>query len=94
MAMKKFYGASKMSTHSATDNATLVKRMAQLMFATKGFSGLPLGIFHQLADIKSYIGFVFVNAKFLADFVAYDVMAFQLDILTDLFAAQPDGIQT
>ena len=34
------------------------------------------------------------DAQFLSDFVAYDVMAFQLDILSDLFAAQSDGVQT
>lgn len=40
------------------------------------------------------IGIVLAKAKFLAYFVAYDVMAFLLDILTYILAFEAEGIET
>lgn len=43
-------------------------------------------IFHQFANIKTYIGLMLVYTQFQSDFMAYDVMSFHLNIFSDFFA--------
>lgn len=44
-------------------------------------------------QIDADIGIVLVEPKFLADFVADDVMSFLLDVLADIFSFQTEGIE-
>ena len=47
----------------------------------------------KVPQIDADIGIVLVEPKFLADFVADDVMSFLLDVLADIFSFQTEGIE-
>ena len=65
-------------TPSFKDGAKLyLKRILNLLFK----------IFHQLADIKSDVGLVFVNVQLSSDFAAYLVVTFQLDVFSNFFSS-------
>ena len=64
-----------------------------LLQRCKLYMRLLFETFHKSTYIRTNIGFVFVNAKLLSDFMAYDIMAFRLDVFSYFLATQSYCIQ-
>ena len=47
---------------------------------------------HEVANVDAEVGFVFVDAKLVADFAADILVALQLNVFSHLFAPETDCI--
>lgn len=69
-------------------NAILIVKDGTTIFVSEGRTfRLLFTIFHQPANIKTYIGFMLIYTKFHPDFMTYDVMTFYLEIFSNFFSA-------